>query len=185
MRKHDYTMEFNIIYLRRKLVLAKKPKITCSILLFSFSAICFSTLQASEKNVEKVLQEYMQAWQERSVKKIGAYFANNVVWYDLPSDSTTKGKSKVTKAITDAFMGYVPDMYWVKSGDIFVSGNTVTYEWSYGGTFNGRWGNVEIKDKKFSIKGVSTTTINEEGKIIFQKDYYDIHGFKKQLGLIK
>ena len=30
-------------------------------------------------------------------------------------------------------------MYWVKSGDIFVSGNTVVYEWIYGGTFNGYW----------------------------------------------
>ncbi len=166
-------------------MLAKKLKTTCYLLLLSSSAICLSTSQASETNIEKVLRGYMSAWQEHSIKKIGSYFATNAVWYDLPSNNTTQGQSKVTKAITDAFMGYVPDMYWVKSGDVFISGNTMTYEWTYGGTFNGSWGDIEIKDKKFSIKGISTTTINKEGKIISQKDYYDMYGFQKQLGLIK
>ena len=57
--------------------------------------------------------------------------------------------------------------------------------WVNGGTFNGKWGDVDVKDKKFSIKGISTTTINQEGKILFQKDYYDMYGFMKQLGLLK
>ena len=166
-------------------MLVKKFRITCVLLFLSSSTLYLSTLHASETNVEEVLHGYMQAWEEHSIEKIGSYFATNVVWYDLPSDSTTQGKSKVTKAITDAFMGYVPDMHWVKSGDVFVSGNTVTYEWIYGGTFNGSWGEVKMKDKKFSIRGISTTTINAEGKIILQKDYYDMHGLQKQLGLIK
>ncbi len=166
-------------------MLAKKLKTTCYLILLSSSAIFLSTSQASETHVENVLRGYMNAWQAHSIEKIGSYFADNVVWYDLPSDNKTQGKSKVTKAITDAFMGYVPDMYWVKSGDVFISGNTATYEWTYGGTFNGSWGDVEIKDKQFSIKGISTTTINKEGKIISQKDYYDMYGFQKQLGLIK
>ncbi len=164
---------------------AKKLQTTCYLLLLSCSAIGLSTSQASETRVEEVLHGYMSAWQEHSIEKISSYFSTNVIWYDLPSDSTTQGKVKVTKAITDAFMGYVPDMYWAKSGDVFVSGNTMTYEWTYGGTYNGSWGDTKIKNKKFSIKGISTTTINEEGKIISQKDYYDMYGFQKQLGLIK
>ena len=67
----------------------------------------------------------------------------------------------------------------------FISGNTITYEWTYGGTFNGSWGDLLIKDKKISIIRSSTTTINEKGKIIFQKDYYDLYGFQKQLGIIE
>jgi ketosteroid isomerase-like protein len=144
-----------------------------------------ATLQASESKVEQVLQGYMNAWNEHNTSKIESYYSPNVIWYDLPSNSTTKGKAKVSKAITTAFMGYVPDMYWVKSGDVFVSGNSITYEWSYGGTFNGFWGKMKIENKKFSIKGISTTTIDENGKIIAQKDYYDMYGFQKQLGVIK
>ena len=143
------------------------------------------TLLQAESKVENVLNAYMQAWAEHNITKIDTFYADDVAWYDLPSDSITKGKKKMSKAITDAFMGYVPDMYWTKNGDVFVSGNTITYEWVYGGTFTGKWGEVEIKDKNFSIKGISTTTINDAGKILYQKDYYDMYGFQKQLGLLK
>jgi len=146
---------------------------------------CMGLVHASESKVETILASYMQAWQEHNITKIDSFYAPNVIWYDLPSDTTTKGSTNVSKAITDAFMGYVPDMFWVKSGDTFVSGNTVTYEWTYGGTFNGKWGEITVKDKKFAIKGISTTTVNEKGKIISQKDYYDLYGFEKQLGVIK
>jgi len=142
-----------------------------------------SMAQANGIKVENVLNGYMNAWAEHNISKIDSYYSQDVIWYDLPSDTTTKGKKKVTKAITDAFMAYVPDMYWVRTGDVFVSKNTIVYEWIYGGTFNGLWGKNEIKNKKFSIKGISTTTIDENGKIIAQKDYYDLYGFQMQLGL--
>ncbi len=144
-----------------------------------------SMTSAYANNVEKVLKGYMNAWSEHDIPKISSFYANDVIWYDLPSDTTTKGKEKVSKAITDAFMGYVPNMFWVKSGDTFVSGNTVTYEWTYGGTFNGKWGDITVNNKDFSIKGISTTTINNNGKIISQKDYYDADSFKRALGIIK
>jgi len=155
-----------------------KKKIITLVLLSAFS------LLHAQSKIEMVLDTYMQAWAEHNITKIDTFYAEDVAWYDLPSDSITKGKKEMSKAITDAFMGYVPDMYWAKNGDVFVSGNTITYEWVYGGTFNGMWGEVEIKNKKFSIKGISTTTINSDGKIVFQKDYYDMYSFQKQLGLI-
>ncbi len=74
-------------------------------------------------------------------------------------------------------------MYWQKSGDIFVSGNTVIYEWVYGGTFNGKWGETKISNKAFFLKGLSSTTINEDGKIIGQKDYYDMESVKRAIGV--
>ncbi len=151
------------------------------LLLLMFGLLSLS--QANESKIEKVLNSYMSAWAEHNITKIDSYYAPEVIWYDLPSDTTTKGKKEVTKAITDAFMAYVPDMFWVTTGDVFVSGNTITYEWTYGGTFTGLWGDKKVKNKKFSIKGMSTTTINKNGKIIAQKDYYDLFGFQKQLGL--
>ena len=146
---------------------------------------CIAAVSASAQNVEEVLKGYMDAWKEHNISKISSFYANDVIWYDLPSNTIIKGKEKVSKAITDTFMGYVPNMYWVKSGDFFVSGNTVIYEWIYGGTFNGNWGGSTVQSKDFSIKGISTTTINKSGKIISQKDYYDADSFKRALGVIR
>ena len=143
------------------------------------------TLNANEVRVSEVLDNYISAWNEHDLQKIDGFYADDVIWYDLGYDYTTIGKKNVSKAITDAFMGYVPDMYWAKYGDVFISGDTIIYEWIYGGTFNGKWDGTIIKNKKFEIKGLSTTTINKDGKIVSHKDYYDLHGFKKQLGLIQ
>jgi len=140
---------------------------------------------AKDINVSDVLDHYMSAWNAHDLKKIDGFYGDEVIWYDLSYDHTTRGKKHVSKAITDAFMGYVPDMYWAQSGDVFVSENTIIYEWVYGGTFNGECDGQKIDNKRFEIKGLSTTTINEKGKIISHKDYYDLLGFKKQLGLIK
>ncbi len=145
----------------------------------------FITLNAKEARVREVLDNYISAWNEHDLHKIDGFYADDVIWYDSGYDYTTKGKKSVSKAITDAFMGYVPDMYWGKSGDVFISGDTIIYEWVYGGTFNGKWDGVTIKNKKFEIKGLSTTTINKYGRIVSHKDYYDLLSFKKQLGLIK
>jgi len=143
------------------------------------------TLNANEVRVSEVLNNYISAWNEHDLQKIDGFYADDVIWYDSGYDYTTIGKKNVSKAITDAFMGYVPDMYWAKYGDVFISGDTIIYEWIYGGTFNGKWDGTIIKNKKFEIKGLSTTTINKDGKIVSHKDYYDLHGFKKQLGLIQ
>ncbi len=145
----------------------------------------FFLLEASEAKVSKVLDSYIAAWNTHDLKKIDSFYDKNVIWYDVSYDYTTKGKKEVSKAITDAFLGAVPDMYWGKNGDIFISGNTIVYEWVYGGTFNGKFEGSSISNKKFEIKGLSTTTINEKGKIISHKDYYDLLGFKEQLGLLK
>jgi len=153
------------------------------ITLFTLGILTISS--ANEPKITSVLQNYMQAWAEHNISKIDSHYDKNVIWYDLPSDTITKGKKEVSRAITTAFMGYVPDMFWKKSGDTYISGNTVTYEWTYGGTFNGSWGDKKIENKSFAIKGISTTTINDDGKIISQKDYYDMYGFQKQLGVIK
>ena len=144
---------------------------------------CLITLNAKEAKVSEVLDNYILAWNEHNVERIDTFYADDVIWYDLSYDYTTKGKANVTKAITDVFMGSVADMYWGKSGDVFVSGNSIIYEWVYGGTFDGKFDGVMIHNKKFEIKGLSTTTINADGKITSHKDYYDLASFKRQLGL--
>lgn len=144
-----------------------------------------TVLNAKEVDVGAVLDDYIAAWNAHDIEKIETFYADDVIWYDLGYDYTTRGKAAVSKAITDAFMGHVPDMYWGKSGDLIISGHTAVYEWVYGGTFNGMWDGKRIKDKKFEIRGISTTTIDDHGKIISHKDYYDLLRFKKQLGLIQ
>ena len=61
---------------------------------------CISLAYASESKVETILSDYMKAWEEHNITKIDSYYAQDVAWYDLPSDSITKGRANVSKAIT-------------------------------------------------------------------------------------
>ncbi|MBL4880340.1 MAG: ester cyclase [Oleispira sp.] len=151
------------------------------VLIGLLSLLTHSATAAS--HAETVLSGYLNSWNSHNKIEIKSFLAPDVVWYDLATNTTIKGKEKVAPAITNYFMGYVADMYWHKNGDVYVSGNTIIYEWIYGGTFNGNWGDTKITNKAFSLKGISTTTINDDGKIIAQKDYYDMESFKRAIGV--
>lgn len=77
---------------------------------------CINVVKANPHKVEEVLTGYMDAWTVHDISKIASFYDQNVIWYDLSSDSTVKGKEKVSKKITDAFMGYVPDMFQICIG---------------------------------------------------------------------
>lgn len=148
-----------------------------------FCILLSSVAFAKEVKVGDILEKYMQAWNEHDKAKIETFYAQDVIWYDLGYDYETQGKHKVSEAITEAFLNNVDGMYWVKTGDIFTDGNTIIYEWVYGGKFHGTFDGKVIQNKDFSIKGISTTTVDENGKIISQKDYYNLADLKKQLDL--
>ena len=137
----------------------------------------------NEKKVSELLETYLDAWKTRDINKIGKLYAENVSVYDLPTDSTTKGKKAVLKFEQEAWLASAPDMVWIKTSPTLITGNTVAYEWVYSGTYSGDWWGIKVDKKPFSIKGISTTTFNHKGKIIFQKDFYDLKSFETQLGV--
>jgi steroid delta-isomerase-like uncharacterized protein len=149
----------------------------------SFTANSTFASSLDNKKINILLNKYLSAWETRDIKEIGKLYAENVSVYDLPSDSTTKGKKAVMEFERDGWLASAADMVWIKTGTAYVTGNTAAYEWVYAGTYNGDWWGIKIENKPFSIKGISTTTFNNEGLIILQKDYYDIKSLETQLGV--
>lgn len=133
--------------------------------------------------VSKLLDTYFDAWKTRDIEKIGKLYADNVSVYDLPSDSTTAGKKAVMKFQQVAWLASAPDMVWIKTNSASVLDNTATYEWVYSGTYTGDWWGQKIVNKTFSIKGMSSSKFNKAGKMVLQKDYYDIKSLETQLGV--
>ncbi len=155
------------------------------ILFFLLSLNTSFASSLSETKVNELLNNYLDAWKTRDINEIGKLYAENVSVYDLPTDSTTKGKKAVLKFEQEAWLASAPDMVWIKTSPALITGNTVAYEWVYSGTYSGDWWGTKVDKKPFSVKGSSTTTFNDEGNIIFQKDFYDIKSFETQLGVQK
>lgn len=149
----------------------------------STALLCSAKLTYAKESthVEQVVNAYIQAWNSHDEVKIDSFYAPNVEWYDLAQQMTYSGKSQVSKAIIDYFLTPVDNMYWVQSGLAYQQGDTLIYEWEYGGNFTGQWGDIEIIDKRFKLKGLSVTQINSEGKITAHRDYYDMASFEQAL----
>jgi|GEM_PF-2013042 len=152
----------------------------------AFLFLSVNTLFAAslpERQIDELVNRYFTAWTTHSIAEIGKFYADDIALYDLPADFTIKGRQAVLKYEQQAWLAAVPDMLWLKTSSIFIRGNTAAYEWLYSGTYSGRWWGKEVVKKTFSIRGISTTRFNEAGKIVFQKDFYDMNSFATQLGV--
>ncbi|HFC93299.1 MAG TPA: hypothetical protein ENJ51_10870 [Leucothrix mucor] len=158
-------------------------KITIFFFLFLLSINTSFAASLNESKVNELIDSYLDAWKTRDIAEIGKLYAKNISVYDLPTDSTIKGKEAVLKFEQEAWLASAPDMVWIRTSPAFITGNTVAYEWVYSGTYTGDWWGTKITNKPFSVKGISTTTFNDDGKIILQKDFYDLKSFEKQLGV--
>ena len=70
-------------------------------------------------------------------------------------------------------------------GEPIESANGVAFEWTFAGTNTGAWGpDTPATGKPFNFNGVTFMRV-ENGKIVYQGDYYDGLGFQKQLGWIQ
>jgi len=143
-------------------------------LTFLFLATLNSSFASSmnEGRIGELLKAYLDAWKTHDIVEIGKHYAENVAVFDLPTDSVTKGKKAVLDFEQEAWLSSAPDMAWVRTSPALISGNTAVYEWVYSGTYFGDWWGKRIDRKPFSVKGISTTTFNNEGMIILQKDFW-------------
>ncbi len=117
------------------------------ILFFLLSLNTSFASSLSETKVNELLNNYLDAWKTRDINEIGKLYAENVSVYDLPTDSTTKGKKAVLKFEQEAWLASAPDMVWIKTSPALITGNTVAYEWVYSGTYSGDWWGTKV-DKK-------------------------------------
>lgn len=60
-------------------------------------------------------------------------------------------------------------------------GNQVSAEWVATGTHNGDLPGMPATGRPFTLRGV-TVTVREQGKIVREAIYYDLHDLKRQIG---
>lgn len=131
-----------------------------------------------------VVQAYMAAWNAHDAQKAASYFADNVQYYDASVGTPQIGRDAARINVIEAFLNAAPDATWEMTGTPVVGANAVAFEWVFAGTNTGAWADgTAATGKAFSFHGLSLIRL-EDGKIVYQGDYYDALGFYKQLGLM-
>ncbi|WP_028748788.1 ester cyclase [Rhizobium mesoamericanum] len=152
--------------------------------IFLASTLAGVPVYAADQTPLSIVEQYLTAWNAHDAAKAASYFDEKVSYYDASVGKPTVGKAEAKAAVIDNFMTAAPDLKWVMRGDPIVSGNKVSFEWTFTGNNSGAWADgTAATNKPFSLDGASVFVI-ENNAIKQQSDYYDALGFYKQLGLM-
>ena len=159
-------------------------------LLAAFGGLCLASglgalpALAADDTPAAIVGNYVAAWNAHDAGKAASFFDEKVSYYDASVGKPTVGKAEAKTAVIDNFMTAAPDLKWVMRGEPIVSGDKVSFEWTFSGTNSGPWADgTKATNKAFTFDGASVFVI-EKGAIKQQSDYYDALGFYKQLGLM-
>ena len=122
-------------------------------------------------NCEKIVNDLFSAWSRLNLDEIMSHFDENGVWDNVPMNSPAKGKA----AVREMTHGFLKDTagFEVKILKSAHQGNLV---------FNERVDTIRMKNgKSAAIPVAGVFELNDAGKIICWRDYFDMATFNKQI----
>ena len=132
-------------------------------------------------DIEKMLTDYIAAWNSHDVEKIATFFTEDGVHEDVAVGSVFHGKNELKAGISPMFVACPDFNLEVKA--FFGIADWLAQEWVMSGTQTGNFDVIGIPatGKSFSIRGASITKLRE-GKIARNTDYWNLTSMLQQLG---
>ncbi|HJU12281.1 MAG TPA: limonene-1,2-epoxide hydrolase family protein [Candidatus Binataceae bacterium] len=122
-------------------------------------------------NCEKVVNDLFTAWGRLNLDEIMSHFDENGVWDNVPMNNPAKGKA----AVREMTQGFLKDTasFDVKILKSAHQGNLV---------LNERVDTIRMKNgKTAAIPVAGVFELNDAGKIVSWRDYFDLGTFTKQM----
>jgi len=133
-------------------------------------------------DLEKMMNEYLAAWNAHDVEKLLSFFTDDIVYDDVPIGKAYRGKKEVKDFAISTFANF-PD-FKLEMKPSFIAGDQAAGEWVMSGTFaNSNIPGMPATGKSFSIPGASVTEFRG-GKISRNADYWNMAAFLQQVGLM-
>ena len=140
---------------------------------------------ARDMTPRQVAEAYLAAWNAHDADAAAALMADDVTYFDVIVGKSQKGRDAARDKVIKLFVTAAPDLTFKMTGEPIESANGIAYEFTFAGTNTGAWGpDTPATGKPFSFKGVTFMRV-ENGKIVYQGDYYHGLDFQKQLGWIQ
>ena len=132
-------------------------------------------------DVEKIIKDYIAAWNAHDAEKIASFFTEDGVHEDIAIGSVYHGRDELKSGLGPLFAA-CPD-FRLETKSFFSTADCVAQEWVMTGTQTGAFDNLGIPatGKSFSIQGASITILRR-GKIARNTDYWNLTSMLQQLG---
>jgi steroid delta-isomerase-like uncharacterized protein len=129
---------------------------------------------------KQLLQNWIDAFQRWDLDAVVACYAEDAVNFQVAAGEPAVGIEQIRKDTAEFFQGF-PDA-WSRVDNLMSDGDWAAWEWLGGGTFTGEFYGNEPTGKSFEIRGCGFFNISN-GKIVYQRGYWDKLSWFKQVGL--
>ncbi len=128
------------------------------------------------------VRRYLDAWNSHDPGKVGAFMATDATYEDFALGVLNGGREEI-----EAFVGTVhqlSDDYRFTFVSEQQSGSQYALEWEWAGTNTGELPGLPATNKPFRIRGVSVGRLDGDGKIVENRDYWNMAGYLTQIGIL-
>jgi len=161
------------------------------VLLFCFTIACqnkaakaelekFKAQAAIEEQNKALLNRTWEAWNRGDFEAWKQMHADDYAYYS-PSNSTKPLSREETIEMGKVFFKGFPDAT-TSIEELIAAGDKVITRWILRGTHKGEFAGITATGNKIENSGIMITRI-ENGKIVGDKEDYDILGMMQQLGI--
>jgi steroid delta-isomerase-like uncharacterized protein len=131
---------------------------------------------------ERLMRDYLAAWNERDAELIASFFADDAVYEDHGAGSVARGREAIRAHAARVHAGF-PDLRFelvrAAHGDDFTAG-----EWrsrmTHGGSFEG----LAPTGRVIQSSGVDVATLDGDDRIVHLASYYDGAAIMRALGVL-
>jgi steroid delta-isomerase-like uncharacterized protein len=129
---------------------------------------------------KEVLQAWVDALNARDAHQAAALYHEDATNIQVASDVPIYGIQAILEDFV-AFFRAFPDSY-THVENLFEDGEWAIIEWIGGGTFQGEFAGIAPSGKTFTLRGCGFFQV-KDGKIQFQRGYWDKASWFKQVGI--
>jgi steroid delta-isomerase-like uncharacterized protein len=119
---------------------------------------------------------------EQLLAALVKFMADDVVYEDVPTSGVYRAHAGVAEMCRGAYAMSSDLTFEVVTRQC--SGNQFAFESVGRGTNDGAVGPIPGTGRAFELRGVAIGSVDDAGKVLVHRDYWDLAGFLGQLGVV-
>ena len=125
---------------------------------------------------------YLGAWNTHDSAAVARYMADDAIYEDVALGRVMHGPSEIASFVEEATTSSSDFRFEVVS--LFTAGNDYANEWVMLGTNDREGRGVPATGRSFRVRGASIRRLNANGRIVENRDYYNLAELLTQLGML-
>ena len=125
---------------------------------------------------------YLDAWNSHEAERVVEFMAAEAVYEDLALGQVHEGREAIAAFVATSSEFSSDHRFIAVSAQ--ASGDAYAIEWEMVGTNDGPAGGFPATNKPYRIRGASIGSLDQDGLIVLNRDYWSLADYLGQVGLL-